>query len=125
MGPRLTYAVIVPDSFREFEFPPLMLISLVENAIKHGVEAQPGEARIQIRAEKIITEPGEEKLKVSVVDNGLGLSAGLVGGLGLANIRAQLKARFDAAATLAIGTASAGGTIASIELPLLMHKESA
>ena len=73
MGPRLTYAVIVPDSFREFEFPPLMLISLVENAIKHGVEAQPGEARIQIHAEKMITDAGEEKLKVSVVDNGLGL----------------------------------------------------
>jgi sensor histidine kinase YesM len=60
-----------------------------------------------------------------VVDNGLGLSAGLGGGLGLANIRAQLKARFDVAAKLEISTRSEGGTAASIELPLLINRENA
>lgn len=125
MGPRLTYVVSVPDSFREYEFPPLVLISLVENAIKHGIETKPGEGRIEIHGEKIVTVTHEEKLKVSVVDNGLGLSAGLGGGLGLANIRAQLKARFDVAAKLEISTRSEGGTIASIELPLLINRENA
>ena len=125
MGSRLSYTVSVPDSFRELEFPPLMLISLVENAIKHGVETKPGDAHIQIQAEKIVTDTQEEKLKVSVFDNGAGLSAGLGGGLGLANIREQLKARFDGAAKLDIGSHSAGGTLASIEIPLSMNKENA
>lgn len=125
MGSRLSYTVSVPDSFRELEFPPLMLISLVENAIKHGIETKPGEGRIQIQAEKIVTDTREEKLKVSVLDNGAGLSAGLGGGLGLANIREQLKARFANAAKLDIGTHSAGGMIASIELPLSTSNEDA
>jgi sensor histidine kinase YesM len=125
MGSRLGYAVNVPDSFRELEFPPLMLISLVENAIKHGIETKPGEGRIQIQAEKIVTDTHEEKLKVSVLDNGAGLSAGLGGGLGLANIREQLKARFAGAATLNIVTRPEGGTMASIEVPLLMNKDNA
>jgi len=120
MGARLSYELTVPDNFRELEFPPLMLISLVENAIKHGIETKPGVGRIQIRAEKIITDAHEDKLKVSVLDNGPGLSAGLSGGLGLANIRAQLKARFDGSAKLDIATRLEGGTTASIELPLLI-----
>jgi sensor histidine kinase YesM len=125
MGSRLRYEVSVPDSFRELEFPPLMLISLVENAIKHGVEAKPGKGRIQIHAEKIVSDAREEKLIVSVLDNGPGLSEGVGGGLGLANIRAQLKARFGTAAALGIGTRSEGGTIASIELPLSTSNENA
>jgi sensor histidine kinase YesM len=125
MGSRLRYEVSVPDSFRELEFPPLMLISLVENAIKHGIETKPGEGRIQIHAEKIVSDAREEKLKVSVLDNGPGLSEGVGGGLGLANIRAQLKARFGTAAALGIGTRSEGGTIASIELPLSTSNENA
>jgi Histidine kinase len=124
MGSRMSYAVSVPDGFREFEFPPLMLISLVENAIKHGVEAKPGEGRIQIHAEKIVTDTREEKLKVSVLDNGAGLSEGVGGGLGLANIREQLRTRFADAAKLDIGTRADGGTVASIELPLLTSKEN-
>jgi sensor histidine kinase YesM len=125
MGSRLSYEINVPTHFREYEFPPLMLISLVENAIKHGIETKPGEGSIQIHAEKIVTSAGEGKLKVSVLDNGPGLSAGLGGGLGLANIREQLKARFANAAKLDIGTHSTGGTIASVELPLSVNKDNA
>jgi hypothetical protein len=124
MGSRLSYEINVPIHFREYEFPPLMLISLVENAIKHGLETKAGTGHIEIRAEKIVTDTRDEKLQVSVLDNGLGLSAGLGGGLGLSNIREQLKVRFSDAATLSIATRPEGGTAANIEIPLLMNKEN-
>ncbi len=41
LGHRLRYAVDVPEHLRSHTFPPLMLISLVENAIKHGIEPSP------------------------------------------------------------------------------------
>lgn len=125
MSTRLSFEINVPTHFRDYEFPPLMLISLVENAIKHGLETKPGGGHIEIRAEKIVTDTREEKLQISVLDNGLGLSAGLGAGLGLANICEQLKARFDGAAKLDIGSHPAGGTLASIEIPLSMNKDSA
>jgi hypothetical protein len=124
MGRRLSFEINVPTHFREYEFPPLMLISLVENAIKHGLETKPGEGHVEIRAEKVITDARDEKLQVNVLDNGLGLSTGLGGGLGLSNIREQLKVRFADAAKLSIATRPEGGTIASIEIPLLVNKEN-
>ena len=75
-----------------------MLISLVENAIKHGLETKPGDGRIVIAVDK----PAANRLRVSVSDDGAGLKAGLGGGLGLANIREQLSSRFGDAASLKI-----------------------
>jgi sensor histidine kinase YesM len=111
---------VAPDD-RDLEFPPLMLISLVENAIKHGVEVKPGDRTIEIRSEKM----AYSKLRISVLDNGPGLSMGLGGGLGLSNIREQLNARFGDTASLNIATRPEGGTIASIEVPAQISKDSA
>jgi hypothetical protein len=125
MGKRLSYQISVPENFREFEFPPLMLISLVENAIKHGIETKPGPGNIEIQAEQTNSLNQQSALRVSVLDNGPGLSLGLGGGLGLSNIREQLKTRFAETAQLTISTRVEGGTIASIELPLRMDNDSA
>ena len=38
MGARLAFAIDVPPELRDHPFPPMLLISLVENAIKHGIE---------------------------------------------------------------------------------------
>ena len=124
MGTRLRYEINVSADLRECSFPPLMLISLVENAIKHGLETKPGAGLIDIRAELIVINGHEKNLRVSVLDNGLGLTAGLGGGLGLANIREQLKTRFADAAKLSIAARLDGGTIASIELPFAINNES-
>jgi sensor histidine kinase YesM len=50
MGHRLRYAVDVPECLRSHTFPPLMLISLVENAIKHGIEPSPSGGNIVMSA---------------------------------------------------------------------------
>jgi hypothetical protein len=115
MGSRLSYEIKALAEYRDLDFPPLMLISLVENAIKHGLEAKSGNGRIVIAVEK----PETNRLRVSVSDDGAGLKTGLGGGIGLTNIREQLKSRFGDPASLNIAALPEAGTIASIELPLI------
>jgi hypothetical protein len=120
IGTRLQYHIEVSASDRDLEFPPLILISLVENAIKHAVEAKTGLAKIDIHSK---LSPDGNKLCVSVLDNGPGLNLGLGGGLGLSNIREQLKTRFGQSASLSISNRPEGGVIASIELPTQISKD--
>ena len=116
MGDRLTFAVEANDELRAQAFPPLMLISLVENAIKHGIEPKPGPGKVTIRAANVRTDQGR-RLEISVADDGVGLVAGVGAGVGLANIREQLKARFADGAQLDLRNQPAGGVIATISVP--------
>lgn len=113
MGNRLHHEIQVPEELRSIEFPPLMLLSLVENAIKHGIEPKPGPGTIIIRA-----RCESRELRVAVLDDGAGLRDGLQSGLGLANIREQLQLRFQSRSCLTIATRPEGGTIAEITQPM-------
>lgn len=113
MDERLQTEIVVPPETRGLEFPPLMLLSLVENAIKHGLEPKPGRGRVRIEA-----QTAGRALRVDVVDDGVGLKQGLSAGLGLSNIREQLAMRFADEATLSVTTRPEGGTIAGITIPL-------
>jgi two-component sensor histidine kinase len=113
MGGRLSYAVEAEASLRMQPFPPLLLITLVENAIKHGIEPQPGPGRIEVRASVKC-----ERLVVSVVDDGAGLQPGLGSGMGLANVRDQLATRFGERASLSLRGLAGRGAVAEIQLPL-------
>jgi sensor histidine kinase YesM len=116
MGDRLTFTVEANDELRAQAFPPLMLISLVENAIKHGIEPKPGPGKVTIRAANVRTDQGR-RLEISVADDGVGLVSGVGAGVGLANIREQLKARFADGAQLDLRSQPAGGVIATISVP--------
>ena len=114
MDGRVTIAIDAPETVRALAFPPLTLISLVENAVKHGIEPKPGPGTIAIHA-------GVENdvLRVSVEDDGAGLTVGETShGLGLANVRGQLRNRFGEDATLDIAARAEGGTRAVITLAL-------
>ena len=112
MGSRLHHEIDVAQELRDKAFPPLMLLSLVENAIKHGIEPKPGPGVIVIRA----SVEGSD-LKVSVLDDGQGLKDGLSSGLGLSNIREQLQVRYGGSARLAVAARPEGGTVAEIMIP--------
>jgi sensor histidine kinase YesM len=116
MGHRLRYTLDVPQSLRSHTFPPLMLISLVENAIKHGIEPSPSGGNIVMSA--AVEVHGEsQQLAVSVTDDGVGLRTGTGGGLGLSNVREQLGARFRQQGALIIRGRAVGGVIATIRVP--------
>lgn len=115
--PRLQAQVECPPALRAALIPPLMLISLVENAVKHGVEPKQGPASVRVSA--CCREAGGARmLELSVADDGVGFSASSGSGIGLSNIRERLKHLYGDAAALALRTGEHGGVVASIVLPL-------
>jgi sensor histidine kinase YesM len=92
-----------------------MLITLVENAIKHGIEPAPGGGRIDVRA----AQDGDGHLVLSVADTGVGLAHGGTAGqgIGLANIRERLALLFDDRASLELAANVPRGCVARIALP--------
>ncbi len=110
---RLSYAIEADAALRALSFPPMLLISLVENAIKHGIEPKRGPGTVTITAAR-----DEAMLSVSVIDDGLGLQPGVGGGLGLANVRAQLETRYGARAGFQLVGAPACGARAELRIPL-------
>ncbi len=115
--PRLTYSV--ESELKDAVFPPLMLISLVENAIKHGIEPKIGPVHICVNA-RYFDQDDEEKLEVAVSDNGVGFGGATSGsGIGLANIRERLESMYGSRASLVLKARPEGGVTASIVLPLI------
>lgn len=112
MEERLQTDLRIPPGLLSAEFPPMMLQSLVENAIKHGLEPKPEGGQITIEA---LVADGQ--LLVNVCDTGVGFSASPADGSGLANIRERLKHLYGIDASLTfVGHASAGAE-ARLTLP--------
>lgn len=120
MEERLTVDLQIPDGLRSAAFPPMMLQSMVENAIKHGLECKPEGGTL-----RIVAEVADSKLRVTVTDDGVGF--GVVPsdgtGLGLQTIRDRLKLLHGDAGRLHIGANSPSGVIAMIEVPYQLSKQ--
>ena len=113
MGRRLEYRVDVPPSLHAVEVPPMMLLTLVENAIKHGLAPEREGGRIDVTA-----ETDGASLKLHVADTGRGFGTEVSGGgTGLANIRARLGALYGAAAALTLAPRDPRGLVATLTLP--------
>ncbi len=114
---RLRVEIDVPDALAKRRVPGLILQPLVENAVKHGVSRTSNPVTIAISA----TYSGGA-LRITVSDDGPGpgpsaTSGGRDHGIGLANVRDRLQARFDGRATLEAGRGADGGWRATLVLP--------
>jgi sensor histidine kinase YesM len=113
MGPRLRFVMDLPPELRSLRFPPMVLVTLAENAIKHGLAPADRGGTVQLTARRT-----GMTLEVSVADDGVGFGADSGGhGVGLANIRRQLTARFGDQASLSLVQRDSGGVIATLALP--------
>jgi hypothetical protein len=120
MGPRLAFGINAPDDVLACAFPPMMLLSLVENAIKHGLEPQRDGGRIDVVVERLLEANGEA-LRIQVKDTGRGLSDTPLqtgSGLGLSNLRERLAALYGARGRFSLTSNDPKGVVASIEVPL-------
>lgn len=113
MGARLSFEIDVADSLASTPFAPMMVQTLVENAIKHGLEPKLGGGSILICAAR--TSSG---VALSVSDNGVGLKGGTSGtGLGLKNMRERLRLTYGDAASLSLSLNVPSGMVATITIP--------
>ena len=112
MGDRLTVSVDLPEELAYVSFPSMMLQTLVENAIKHGLEPKLTGGHITITATKI-----DADLLVEVSDNGVGFDLHADDGIGLSNIRERLKMLYGSKAQLIVEAPLDGGAKVSIRLP--------
>jgi signal transduction histidine kinase len=98
MGPRLRYSTLLPAELERVPLPPLSLQPLVENAVKHGLDPQPGGGCIQVVARR-----DGQRLVVEVIDDGQGLRVAdpfAAGRVGLGNVRKRLTYAFGEGASL-------------------------
>ena len=111
MKERLELVIEVPHTLATAAFPSMMLQTLVENAIKHGLEPKTEGGHVVIRASL-----NGEVLSVEVCDNGMGFNPQSDDGLGLVNIRERLKMQYKGEARLVVEIPSRGGCRCTIHL---------
>jgi len=120
MGPRLSVQVDVPESLRATALPPMMLQTLVENAIKHGLEPRTAGGTVWLRARQ---HDGE--VAVTVADDGEGFTGkGSGTGIGLKNVRERLRLVYGSAATLAVVANFPSGVAATITVPATFDRDA-
>ena len=113
MGPRLSVQVDVPEALRGTPLPPMMLQTLVENAIKHGLEPRTAGGTVWIRARQ-----DDDSVAITVADDGDGFNTKNSGtGIGLKNVRERLRLMHGNRASLAVVANFPAGVAATICLP--------
>jgi hypothetical protein len=114
MEERLSTEIRVSDGLLSAEFPPMMLQSLVENAIKHGLEPKAEGGTLTVSAEIV-----HGRLAVKVSDTGLGFGKAATAGtgIGLNNIRERLQLLYGSKGTLTVNENPGGGTAVTITVP--------
>ena len=90
MPDRLSFAVDVDPALRSLAFPPMALLTLVENAIRHGVDPGCDPARVEVGARR----DADGMARIWVADTGVGMGEAAGEGTGLANLKARLRAFF-------------------------------
>jgi sensor histidine kinase YesM len=113
LGERLSYSLDLPDALAGVSVPSMMLLTLVENAIKHGIEPALRGGTISVAAER-----HGEQVRIRVQDSGVGMSVTPGCGDGLANVRTRLQLSYGDAASLSLLDGEPHGLVADIHFPL-------
>jgi two-component system LytT family sensor kinase len=121
-GDRLTVRVEVAPEVLGAVVPVLSLQPLVENAVRHGVEARTGGGRLEIVGRDLGND-----VELRVVDDGPGMDAdrakrllgrGAVdGGIGLQNVHGRLRATFGIEYGLKLRSEPGRGTTVTMTIP--------
>lgn len=111
MGKRLDFSLDLPDDLAELQVPSMLVLTLVENAIKHGIEPSLRGGAILVGA---LVEDGKPVIRVR--DTGVGMSDTHGDGAGLDNVRRRLALAYGEDARLALHDADPG-VAAEVVLP--------
>jgi hypothetical protein len=112
LGSRLQWQIEADPLLSARELPPGLLLTLVENAIEHGLEPKIGGGQLWVRAESL-----PEGWRLAVLDDGQGIAVGASDNVGLSNLRQRLHHHFGATARFTLSPRAEGGTQAEMTLP--------
>jgi LytS/YehU family sensor histidine kinase len=113
MPDRLHFDVDVDPALRCVRFPPMALLTLVENAVRHGIDPSESGGRIEVGARR----DGDGRVRVWVADSGVGIAESTQPGTGLNNLRARMQAFFGPSATLELSELLPHGLRAELSFP--------
>jgi sensor histidine kinase YesM len=113
MGARLQFEIKIDNDLRQIAIPPLGLLTLVENAVQHGIDRLPEGGLVTISGTK-----DDKKLILKVTDNGVGFGDEIGSGMGLTNLRERLDTLYGKHANLDLTHATPRGVEATLKLPL-------
>ncbi len=109
MPDRLDYAVVVGPGLERWPCPPMSLLTLVENAVRHGIDPSETGGRIDV---EVTQEAG--RVRIVVADDGVGMSESAQPGTGLGNLRERLAAFYGGRARLELTERTPHGLRAEI-----------
>jgi sensor histidine kinase YesM len=113
MPDRLQYAMNVDPSALKARCPPTTLLTLVENAVRHGIDPSEEGGRIDIDIERL-----GERCVVRITDTGVGLRPSANGlGTGLTTLRERLRLIFGDAAQLRLTAGAPRGVAVEVDMP--------
>ena len=113
MGSRLDFGVDIPPALGDCDFPPMVLLPLVNDALRNGIEPLPLGGTIAITA-----AADADRLSVRVSDDGLPRNGASSDGFSIAALQERLTGLYGATARLEVTENAPQGVIASIEVPL-------
>jgi sensor histidine kinase YesM len=115
LGERLRFSLQLPRALEDVQVPTMILLTLVENAIKHGIEPALRGGEVTLSAE---AQGGAVRIRVQ--DGGVGMSTipeqDEGGGTGLDNVRHRLRLAYGAAASLQLHDGDPG-LVADVIIP--------
>ena len=114
LGARLRFELHAGPGCAAHPVPPMMLLTLVENAVRHGIDPSEAGGRIEVGARRDVATG---RVHLWVTDTGRGLDESQPPGTGLANLRGRLAATYGERATLSLSGIEPHGVRAEIELP--------
>jgi len=114
MPDRLQYALHVDDSALPLRCPPTTLLTLVENAVRHGIDPSEEGGSIDVHVER-----RGDRCVIRVSDTGVGLRPEHGLRTGLSTLRERLQLMFGSDAQLRIASQERGGVCAELEMPAL------
>ena len=113
MPDRLQFTLHADEAVLLLNCPPMTLLTLVENAVRHGIDPSEEGGRIEVR---VRLQNG--RCRAEVIDTGVGLGHSVEGlGTGLSNLRERLQLAFGGDAQLRITPLQPHGVCAEVDFP--------
>jgi signal transduction histidine kinase len=109
---RLRVTTDIAHDTLDASVPNLLLQPIVENAVRHGIAAKAAAGELEISSRR-----RDDRLVITVRDDGAGLRAGWKPGLGLRNVRSRLEQLYNGGHVMQLAEDPRGGTIVTVEIP--------